>query len=217
MLSAAVAGLPIMPGCDHDPKSEETDSGTTDTGTTETGTGGTTSGGETETGGPPSCPGEPVPVGPSLLDAGTCVSQATGVAIAECRPALTPYRPCDAAFLEWCNANGGDVEACGIDEDPRVSPECGGTPAFLSCDLTFFDACDALNGELVCDNHECVRGKCNTPPLEDKFCCKNATVDDAGNIVGDECKAVGNVGANTCKNTVVICNRGVLKDGTLIC
>ncbi|RMG94083.1 MAG: hypothetical protein D6705_17070, partial [Deltaproteobacteria bacterium] len=73
------------------------------------------------------------------------------------------HRRCDAAFLEWCNEQGGDVSAC---DDKAAfaasaSVPCGTGPNAIVCDLPFKDNCDSLDGTFVCFTEDCTVGACS--------------------------------------------------------
>ena len=93
---------------------------------------------------PPAAPEET-----SLLDNANCIVR--GMTIASCSASTQLLRNCDAAFIEWCDGAGGDVEACAEDEIKDLSvPECAdGDPSKPSCDVDFFDECDALDWQIA--------------------------------------------------------------------
>ncbi len=112
--------------------------------------------------------------GPALLDFGRCELMGNGATIGACGNTGV-HRRCDAAFLEWCNEQGGDVSACTEDEAFEAVPAvpCGTGPNAVACDVTFEGACDSLDRYVICYNDECTVGACAGPQFAPGYtkCC----------------------------------------------
>ncbi len=161
----------LLVGCD--PHAEDADTGGSDDTDTTAGTGA-----DTDTGGGGACELDTPPPGAALLDAANCIHQDTDVVFASCSSTDPMLRPCDVAFMEWCNAYGGDVVACEEQEILAREHRCGGGPAFLPCDPTFTAACDGADGVFACDDPSgdtCRSGSCAQPPEPLLWCCKGSS------------------------------------------
>ena len=125
------------------------------------------------------CTIEPAPQGPALLDHANCIHQDTGIVLASCSSTNNLFRACDATFLDWCNAQGGDAIACEEDEIRSTSSICGAGSPFVPCDVWFTDACDGADGVFFCNLYDdggvCVGGGCEQPPVTISFCCTTGT------------------------------------------
>ena len=173
----------LLVGCD--PHAEDADTGGSDDTDTTAGTGA-----DTDTGGGGACELDTPPPGAALLDAANCIHQDTDVVFASCSSTDPMLRPCDVAFMEWCNAYGGDVVACEEQEILAREHRCGGGPAFLPCDPTFTAACDGADGVFACDDPSgdtCRSGSCAQPPDVEPIvvCCKHVDVPSG---TGDNCE-----------------------------
>ncbi len=161
---------------------------TTDTPSTTPGAGDTDGG--TGGGDGPACDLVPE-VGPALLDFGRCEIMGSGRVIAACGNTGV-HRRCDAAFLTWCNDQGGDVSACSEDQAIQAFGfvPCGTGPNAALCDLPFKDNCDSLDGDMTCNTSDCTLGGCALPPLEPipLYCCSG----------GSGAKGTGCYSAATC-------------------
>ncbi|RMG99708.1 MAG: hypothetical protein D6705_02450 [Deltaproteobacteria bacterium] len=161
-------GLGTVAGCDPHAQDEDADSAgdVSGGGAEETGGSACEEPPAEETGGEaPACNLVPEE-GPALLDFGRCELMGTGEAIGACGNTGI-HRRCDAAFLAWCNEQGGDVSACAEEEtfDATPSVPCGTGPNAIACDLPFKDNCDSLDGTFVCFNRSCTLGVCIPPVL----------------------------------------------------
>ncbi len=165
------------------------------------------------------CTIEPAPQGPALLDHANCIHQDTGIVLASCSSTNILFRGCDAAFLDWCNAQGGDAIACEEDELRSTSSNCGAGSPFVPCDVWFTDACDSADGVFVCNLYDeggaCVGGGCEQLPV--RACsvsmpCANGlkiqcSVEDSPGKKGEYCSSWVNDG-----KALVVCAAFV--DGT---
>ena len=186
MLAVGLGGAAAatLQGCDPHGADDADDGGGAD------GTDGSCNGGGGDTGGgsggdAPGATCSFVPEqGPALLDFGRCETMATGEVLGACGNTGV-HRRCDAAFLEWCNEQGGDVTACDEDQvfDAQPTALCGTGPNAIACDLPFEDNCDSLDGTFVCFNRDCTIASCTVPPVlaDVALCCE--AVDDNGVLI----------------------------------
>ena len=159
VLALAVSAVPIL-ACDtHGSGGDGAPMGWTDGGT---GSGGATSGSEV-------CTPDEFEEGPSLLDAANCL--VGGRVLASCSPALPLLRSCDAAFIEACDAAGGDVHACAIEEIGVMDFRCdAANPLLPSCGAAFRDTCDEYDWQYV-PGLGGERASCVVPPNPRNISC----------------------------------------------
>jgi len=142
------------------------------------------------------CTIEPTPQGPALLDHANCIHQDTGIVLASCSSTNNLFRGCDAAFLDWCNAQGGDasVRPGGESIASLEAAACGTGEIAPACDVAFFEACDTIGGVMTCDDEACCVGVCEPPP---QFICVDVTwscTSEDGKQHHGTCKKVNTVG-----------------------
>jgi hypothetical protein len=134
----------------------------------------------------------------SLIDHALCMVGVgdAAVPVAACGTSDSRLRPCDEAWLHYCDQEiGGDVEACDADE-PRLrrtldanAVYCSFTsPMVRACDAAFEDACDAVDFTYIAMNVDGFEGAC-VPPVEPVKC--SATAKCPGGI-DISCSVAGN-------------------------
>ena len=177
----------------------------------------TTAANDTDGGDGPTCDLVPE-VGPALLDFGRCEVMGSGRVIAACGNTGI-HRRCDAAFLTWCNDQGGDVSACSEDQAIQAVAfvPCGTGPNAALCDLPFKDNCDSLDGDLTCNTSDCTIGGCALPPQKVVACCAN--LKDPKNPKEGEGCTIYNPLKEVCKDVIINCPGGYTKtpDGDFVC
>jgi hypothetical protein len=142
-----------------------------------------------------------------LLDNAQCVLN-DGTIIAACRAADGLFRNCDLAWIEECEANGGDADPCHADTLPGILPMCGSTAHLQpACDAAFMDACDREESYFTCSGPACISAACIPPadpdPIFEACCAADACdsdVCDSGSCTevedNDDCSASGQIAAN---------------------